>query len=213
MAKTSKAAATPAEAPAIDQAAFFKVAEAHTAGTITFLSQNEAAGLVAAGLIEVDVNTPDPTDVNKRAVRLTPAGVAAVAETSDEDDDGETFEIDDDVPLAVRGGGRARDSKYPFHKLQVGQSFHVPAKSDKPNFSKNLSSAASQYAARFAKPLFNDDGSPKMETVTVHKKGPDGNRVATQETRQATEATVSFTVRTVGADDKRGEGYRVYRTK
>lgn len=204
------AAAGAADGPAINQAAFFKLAEAGDAGT--FLTEDEAAGLLAAGFIEVG-NTVDPSDASKRAVRLTEAGKAAVGDSDEADDSAASqYEIDDDVPLSVRGGGRGRDATYPFAKLSLGQSFHVAFVKDKPNFGKNLSSAAAQFARRFDKALTNEDGSPLQETVEVSYKQADGTSAKKTVTRQKMEPTIGFTVRTVGSDDKRGEGYRIYRT-
>lgn len=219
---TAVASATAAAQPALNAAALFKVSEAAAAGTIAYLSQDEAAGLIAAGLIEVNAEMADPNDASKRAARLTDAGHAEVAslatsedESTDEEDgdedEGDAFEIDDGVVMGKRGGGGgASASKFPFAKLAIGQSFHVKL-DGKEHQSKNMSSAASQYARQFDKPVFDDAGNAVLETVNVRRKNPDDTWSVVPVTRQKALATIKFAVREVGDDDKRGKGIRVFR--
>lgn len=91
----------------------------------------------------------------------------------------ETFEIEDNIPLPTvkRGGGKGVE-KYPFDKLEIGQSFHVPATEDRPNPGKTLASTVSSAKNRY--------------------------KVEGQLTR-------IFVLRTVGEDDPKGAGARVFR--
>ena len=84
-----------------------------------------------------------------------------------------------------RGGGRAGVS-YPFDTLQVGQSFVVPATEKKPNPVKSMASSITAANARYATPLTNEDGSPKMKTITVPRTGEKRDVQATQLVRKFT---------------------------
>jgi hypothetical protein len=103
------------------------------------IPQKDAAELLAAEptLFIVNPNVA-PDAEGKVQAALTAAGLAAVqaapavepakANVSSVPSETATFEIRSNVPLPTiqRGGGAGRVSKYPFDKLEVGQSFFIP---------------------------------------------------------------------------------------
>lgn len=109
------------------------------------------------------------------------------------------FEIETvPLPPAKRGGPGVGNTKYPFDKLEVGQSFFVPATADKPEPWKSLGSTVTSATARFDELVTNADGSPKM------RENRKGNIV------QEVKHTRVFVIR----KDKKGdvEGARIGRT-
>lgn len=109
------------------------------------------------------------------------------------------FEIETvPLPAAKRGGPGVGNTKYPFDKLEVGQSFFVPATAEKPEPWKSLASTVTSATARFDELVTNEDGSPKMRT---NRKG---------NTVQEVKHTRVFVIR----KDKKGdvEGARIGRT-
>lgn len=237
MAKNTKtaslgaAAAAAASAP-LNAAALFKVVEASRSGGVAYLSQEEGEGLLAAGFITVNANQPDPNNASKVAAYPTAEGAKFYDENGGNESaqpeantsTGKTaFEIDDDVPLAEkrRGSlGQKRESIYPFDKLGVGQSFHVPVTADMPKPNRTLGSAVSNATKSYAVEDLDANGNKQYETVNVPVKGadgkivknPDGTDQTKPEQRVKMKNTRVFTVRAVDANDPRGEGARVYRT-
>lgn len=184
------------------------------------LTQAEAHMAIADGYAVADTSV---TDGDTAKVTLTPAGTAKIAPKASV-----VFDIDDDVPMptAKKKGGGKKGSKYPFDKLNVGQSFHVSATAENPNPETALASSLTGARRQFAKPVLNEDGSPKTETVTVNTYAVDakGKRVkdannkwvvtgTASVTRNVTEQERDFVVAVVGADDPKGAGARVYRNK
>jgi hypothetical protein len=106
------------------------------------------------------------------------------------DDDG-GFEIENSIPPPQQDGrsGKRHAVKYPFDKLQVGQSFFVPNTPEKPEMAKALASTVSAATARW------DEVIP--EKVRVNRKGV---------TVAATRRTRKFVI---GAVDG---GARIWRT-
>ncbi len=59
-----------------------------------------------------------------------------------------TYEIESDVPLTTVKRNNTGAVKYPFDKLDIGQSFHVPQTEDDPNPSKRMGSVVSSNKKR-----------------------------------------------------------------
>lgn len=143
----------------------------------------EAKELIDAGFAE---QNPEITEGDKIATRLTEAGQAEAAKANGGNAGGapastasaSKFEIEDGIALPSARGGKG-GSVYPFDSLNVGQSFHVPATTDRPNPAKSLASTVSSATKRYA-------------------DKPEGERR-------------KFTVRSVGTDDPKGAGARVWR--
>jgi hypothetical protein len=152
-------------------------------------------GLLKDNLVEQNA---DIRDGDKIATRATEAGIAAYNTQKDAEnassDGASAFEIDDGVPMpTARGGGRT-STQYPFDRLEVGQSFHIAATTDKPNPAKSIASTVSAATKKFA--------TPTGET----KKSAKGNDIP------VLNYTRKFSVKAVDANDPKGAGARVWRT-
>lgn len=101
-----------------------------------------------------------------------PPAETAQEDDSEEDDGQIELEIEKNVPMPVRTRGRRGSYKYPFKKMEVGDSFHVAATEDRPKPSRTLASTVSTASKKFGK---------------------------------------LFRVRSVGEDDPKGAGARVFR--
>lgn len=180
------------------------------------LTQAEAHMAIKAGHAVVDTSV---NDGDTAKVTITEAGKAKLAPAA-------KIEIDDAVPMpeAKKPGGGPRGSKYPFDALNVGQSFHVAATEENPDPVTALASSLTGARRKYQEQVFNEDGSPKVETVKVKTyatdangkriKGEDGHWVVTGEAtepRNVTKQTRDFIAVAVGADDPRGKGARVFR--
>lgn len=192
------------------------------AGTVTRITQDQAKSLDAS---HFQVNTAD-VENGAAAVQLTDAGKAAIGAAPAP---AGKIVIDEDVPMPTTARrGRQTEATYPFEALEkVGQSFHVPKTAANPDPAIRLSSSVSGARVKFSPVINGDDGKPVMESYTRPTyqlgsdgkpvKGEDGKRVKTGEetlTREKRgEPTRDFRVVTVGADDPRGEGARVFRIK
>jgi len=134
----------------------------------TWVAKDEAAELVAAGLIEVNDQLPDPKKKGNVAARPTEAGKAKAAElqasgfgapaATSAPAEKPTFDLQSDVAIpAITGRGRGPgESIYPFDKMAVGQSFFVAKES------KKLASTVSSANARYSEPVL-ENGAPKMK--------------------------------------------------
>jgi len=180
------------------------------------LTQEEGLDLVNSGYATVDTAV---TEGNTAKVTLTDAGRAALAGSGNV---ATAYEIEDNVPIPTSTARRGRTGGYPFENLGVNQSFHVPAKDGETaeKVAARLQSSVSGARARFAE----DTGETETVTVNVYQKddngnfvkGEDGKRVvASTSTVERPKKTVTrdFTVKAVGADDPKGAGARVWRTK
>lgn len=231
---TAAANPAPVATPGLNAAALFKVVEASRSGGTAYLSQSEGEGLFAAGLITINAAQVDPNDANKVAAYPTEAGAKFYDENADAPSGDNaaagtdakaapSFEIDDNVPLAEkrRGSvGQKRESIYPFDKLGVGQSFHVPVTAEMPKPNRTLGSAVSNATKSYTVEDLDANGGKQYDTINVPVKDAAGNVLKDAEGKEVTKPeqrvrmkqTRVFTVRAVGADDPRGEGARVYRT-
>lgn len=183
-----------------------KFYEANPQG-VMFTAAHEHGPMVASGLVEINTSMVDAQgDI---ATRPTAAGLAQVAGASAGGDAAATpaaakpvFTIENAAPPAVTGRGRGAGTEtYPFDKLEVGQSFFVPATADKENPAKSLASTVSSAIKRYSTPI-------EGQTRTDRK----GNAV------QATKANRKFVVRSRTAAEEAAEGFnhgqngaRVYR--
>jgi len=155
-----------------------------------FAPLENAEWLNKNGLVEFDVSITN--EAGFIATRATTKGIEKVMS--------ENVQVEAAAPVASgyviediavevvskrRGGGRAGVS-YPFDALQVGQSFVVPATEKKPNPVKSMASSITAANARYATPLTNEDGSPKMKTITVPRTGEKRDVQATQLVRKFT---------------------------
>lgn len=188
-----------------------------------FITQ-EQAGSVDASHISVNTSI---TDGDKAAAILTDAGKAAVAGNPAPAPASSGYTIDDAVPVPTTKTRAPREGGYPFDQLAVGQSFHVAKTAANPDPASRLASSVSGARVKYSVPMTDEAGNPVMETVTVKDyqrdpntkggfaKGADGKRIVTgtrTETRPKMKEGRSFTVASVGKDDPRGEGARVWRT-
>jgi hypothetical protein len=230
---TAKKSDTPAAASdrvAITATGVALLAMLADAGGSLMLTQAEGAGIINDGFATVDTSI---IENDTAQVTLTDAGRAELDKANGADDNGtadgaaasggsSSFEIEDNVAMPTDATRRGRSGGYPFDKLNVGQSFHVAKTTENPNPAERLASSVSGARAKFAIP----DGD-KTETVTVKEyqraegegkgfaKDADGKRIVVssrEETRPAMKVTRDFTVKSVGADDPKGEGARVWRT-
>jgi hypothetical protein len=138
-------------------------------------------------------------DGKQVAVRASDAGVTKLGEIAPSNAAPSTagtprFEIDDYTPPEGKRGRRAGgEAKYPFDKLAVGQSFHVPATEANKNPAKGLASTVSSANRRYAEKIDGTHKNRKGEDVPNYK------------------LTRKFSVSPAAADDPRGPGARVVR--
>lgn len=131
--------------------------------------------------------------------------------------------IDTGIPIPTKGRrGRNGESKYRFEELQVGESFHIPVTPDNPDPAARIASSITNFRMKYAVPV----SPPRMETVTQRKykvgadgkiaKDENGKRIIESETmveRPVTVLTRDWIVASVGAEDPKGPGARVWRSK
>lgn len=187
-----------------------------------YLTQEEGNDAVDAGFAAV--NMAD-TQGNTALVTITAEGRAQIEGPVK----GKTvFDIDDSVPMpdAHKKRGGKRGSKYPFEKLEVGQSFHVPKSKDMPNPVSALASSLTGARRRYETPVKDAEGNQVFETVKVKTyatdahgkriKDKDGHFVVSGEkevSKPKTQQTRDFQVFEAAKDDPKGPGARVFRTK
>lgn len=127
-----------------------------------FSFPDEHAELLAAGFVQVNADLKDENGAI--ATAATQAGIDFVkaqeigSSTKTEGVEAVTapvqntgFVIEDNIAIPEggrRGGGKP--SAYPFDQLQVGQSFFVPATTERPDPAKTLNSTVSSANNRFA---------------------------------------------------------------
>lgn len=195
------------------------------------LTQAEGQDIVNEGFAVVDTSI---VEGDTAAVRLTEAGTAKLAETKDNGGNPEatagtapaadatkaSYDIDDGVPMPTGTVRRGREGGYPFDKLEIGQSFHVAKTAENPDPAARLASSVSGARVKYSEEI---PGETETVTVKTYKRGPDGKGYAkdadgkriveseTTETRPKTKLTRDFVCKSVGADDPKGEGARVWR--
>lgn len=207
------------------------------------LTQEEGAEIVAAGHAAIDANTNAGEGL--ASVYLTDAGIAALdaaaasaqGNTEGTADAGTTapaaaapvatgFKVSKAVPIpTTKAKRKGTGSIYPFDKLEIGDSFHVPKTADRPDPASSLASSVSGARVQFSEIVMGEDGkTPVMEEVTVIEyakdahgkflKDSDGKRVKSGEkkvNREQRRLTRDFLVKSVDGTDPEGEGARVWR--
>lgn len=187
--------------------------EATNAGSYVFADPFNIAYLIENGLAIQNHEIVNPENAEEFATRATPEGIAFVetnvtkqpapAEIKVEEPKPErkvkmSFEIETgiEVPKTTRGG--ARTSAYPFDKLEVGQSFFIPASEKHPEPAKSLASTIS--------------GATKRFDVLVPGETKEVRNPKTQEVKTVPK-TAHTRVFTLRAGEKDGVvGARVFRT-
>ena len=165
------------------------IANATAAGTAFYVTSAEGLPLVQAGLVEVNGSDVDPNDANKRGVKITDKGVAALNGGNASAPAASTkYAVQSggiELPKIKRGfqkgqGGGGAPSKYPFDTMEVGAYFFVPD-SDVKNgdAAKTLGSAAGSANQRYAVGTGVKKTVERAKRGTDHKaiKGPDGKNV------------------------------------
>jgi hypothetical protein len=132
------------------------------------------------------------------------------------------FEIDNDVPVPAikRAKGAATNSKYPFDLLEVGQSFHIPAVAGEKDMAKKLASVVVMANRRFSSDIPGEFTTRSFNrriklSPGVYQKDANGAEIFVTKTINIPKQTFTkhFAIRSVGADDKRGAGARIFRDK
>lgn len=166
----------------------------------SFGTKQEYNSLVGAGYV---VFNDAIKDGNKFALKATDTGIAALASGSNggavavSASAKPTFEIRKQIalpPMKRRAAGEV-GSKYPFDRLEVGDSFHVKPDADMPDPAKSLASSVTAANRRYAEKLEGTHKSRKGKEIQNYRY------------------TREFTVRAVDKTDPDGEGARIWRTK
>lgn len=210
MAKSSTKKATPTVvvADGIDRTLLAAIGS----GTVTEVNREQA---MSAGLLYPNPENPTPlievgaVDMAKGTapVRITELGTAylnaeaAPANVAAAETTAETFGIISGVtlPPSKRGNtGGGAPIKYPFDKLEVGQSFFVPKSAKLPNPVKTLGSTVSSAIMRYA----TDTGETKQVTRAKRegKKAAldaNGEKIMETVTRSVYKFERKFTIRGV----------------
>lgn len=134
------------------------VAGMATPSACGFISEKDADELVSANGSLVEVNKEVKDASQNVAVRLTASGQAAQAAIAAEAataapavaEPKQEFVIESGVPVPeINRGGRVGATKYPFEKLEIGQSFFVLATEKTPNPAKSLASTVNSANKRY----------------------------------------------------------------
>lgn len=169
--------------------------------------------LVTDGTVEINPGNVDAS--GNIATRATSKGIELVnqsnaAKQTSNTNSSQEFTLENAKLPPIVGRGRAGTEKYPFDKMEVGQSFFVPNEGDG-SASKSLASTVSSATKRYAE----ETG----ETKTVTVKGKDGAADTTKEVPVLRE-TRKFVVRSRTAAAEAAEGFnhgkdgaRVYRVQ
>lgn len=163
------------------------------------ITDGQAKSLVAGGFVETNAEIRDG---NKIAARITDKGTAEMADTNTaadtpaDDAGASSFEIEDGIAMPSKKT-RRNATVYPFDRLAVGQSFHVPATAERSDPTKSMASTVSSANRRYA----NETG----ETRTFTRKGKEYTTPVLSYTRR-------FEVAEAGEDDPKGKGARIFRT-
>lgn len=216
----AKAKTTKTEAAALNTDLLKAIASATAANSFMYVSKEDGMPLLATNppLIEVNTSMLDPNDANKAAARITLAGtnllkgLTQVNTQATPAGPAETFEILSGIalPPSKRGnklGGGGAPTKYPFDKLEVGQTFFVPVSAKHPDPVKSMGSTVSAAHARFAQK------TGEVETVVRSKRGEknkveldaNGQKIMIEKTREKMRFTRRFAIRAIEAGKVYGE--------
>lgn len=84
------------------------------------------------------------------------------------------FELEKNIPVPPRTRKLRGPYKYPFDKMEVGDSFHIPATEDRPKPSRTLASTVSTASKKYGKTFVVrtvDDSDPKGVGARVFRLG------------------------------------------
>lgn len=112
-----------------------------------------------AGLVEGNAGIKNPANKNEHAFRLTPTGTKAIADAAagnEAEADVSDFVIAT-VALPPVSRLNSGQSKYPFDKLENGQSFFIPAPPDMKSPSKSFGSMVSAANKKYGDPATGKD--------------------------------------------------------
>lgn len=143
------------------------IAAANVASQPYYVNQAESLPLLQANpqLIDINMTMIDPNDVSKVAARVTEAGAKMVAEanaTAAKANEPKKERVDNSDQFAILNGavlppsrkgnfGGGAPIKYPFERMEIGQSFFVPVSEKLPDPVKTLGSTVSSANMRYAK--------------------------------------------------------------
>ena len=166
-------------------------------GGIVYVNAEEVKNLGMAGLIAVEHDAPALED--KLAVKLTDEGLKYLIDNKPIPTDNATdYQIESGFEIPpVKRKPNSKSEKYPFSAMEVDQSFHVPVSEKCPNPGKSLQTAVSAATTRYKveDPEGGNTKNRKGEKIPLLIK------------------TREFSLRTVGNDDPKGPGARIYRIK
>lgn len=218
--------------PAFNMPLLVAIVNATNANSFVYTGKVDYDPLVALGYVEVNPTVINPADAAQFGTRATAAGIAAVATASGGSGvanslagapatAGADIALDDGIaiPAIKRGApGGGAPSKWPFERMNVGQSFFVAVSADMTNPAKSLASTVASATEKYGFDVKDASGAPVMETVMRLPKGADGKAV-----KGAAKVPVSvvkrdytkvFVVRSVDETAQgRGKGARVWREK
>ena len=203
-----------------------------------YLTRETGEELLNLSLINIDVNSTDPSDTSAFLCTLTQAGrttllagvapVVPVASLAPVAPVG-GIEIESNIALpTIKRGGSGSGSgsgrgpsveKFPFSQLEVGQSFHISPGDDLGKTSRIVSTHTSK--ANRASDVPVQPPQLTLATKKRAKKDADGNNVVNADgvkifetynvEEQAMVQTKFFVTRKVPATDPKGVGIRVFR--
>jgi|ERR1700743_1924957 len=230
MAKSPKKPAQ--SASGVDMDLLKKIVAATESGNHVFITQAEGTPLIDHVPRLIDVNLAI-TEGDKAAAKATAEGIAMVkgeVQTISAGDVGKLDVLGEfqlmsgiELPASRRGqglrGGRA--NKYPFDKMEVGNTFFVPVSEEIPNPLKTLGSTVASANMRYAV----ETGQTKEVERT--KRGPDrkamvdasGAKIREKVTVPVLDHKRKYEIRSVKKDQKLGtwvvpnDGVIIARTK
>lgn len=209
-----------------------------TRGTQGFLyiEEKDAQALFntsQGSLVDVDQNNKNAD--NQIAVRLNEAGLAYAdanpaepdtnvlgfagnnSQTAEEEKQRqstgykrpENIEVEKGVAVPTISRGRPGQTSYPFDSMEVNDSFHIAATPENKEPAKSVASSVSTANSKYSEIKKDENGNPIMRKRKVR----DGKSGSVEKEFPERIAIREFTIRTVGADDPKGPGCRVWRIK
>lgn len=152
-----------------------QVVEKTLEGGFAFTPKDVHDYLIEKGFVEI--NPEITNEAGEVATRATETGIAKVPKEEKLMSD-QNFVIES-IPVVKTRRASGKASIYPFDKLEVGQSFFVPASAEKPEPWKSMQSTVATATRRYAEPVVDKDGNPVMRKIV---RGPnEGSEI--QETK------------------------------
>lgn len=188
-------------------------------GAIVEATKKNEVYYVTKGEAESLANDPQVIEVNqgmikdgKAASRATAAGIEMMNAPAPVEASTSEFALitGAEVPKSKRGGGRGgAPSKYPFEKMEPGQSFFLPKTAERPDPVKSLQSSIAAVNHKYS------EGTGEFETVERTKRGEgnkavkdaNGENVREMVQREKRKALRKFVVREV----KAGQNYGMFK--